>query len=143
MSHCKTPERFSTNFRSLSHLFPPFFTPGNPATALLRQDSHFSANFLHVHYATKLDFTKTKPKKKEKKKKKQAHFVSVAGSNLARRLDTILTLRNIALNGNTSRCKHAHTRENTHGNAFFMHIYTKKVKQSNSWWPMLWLRNGP
>lgn len=48
------------------------------ATAPLRQDSHFSAKFLHVHFATKFDFTNTK---------KQPRVVSnFAGSNLAQNL---------------------------------------------------------
>lgn len=47
-------------------------------TALLRQDSHFSAKFLHVHCATKFLILQ---------KQKQAHFrVKLAGSNLARNL---------------------------------------------------------
>lgn len=33
-----------------------YLSPEKLAAALRRQDSHFSANFLHVHFATKRDF---------------------------------------------------------------------------------------
>lgn len=33
-----------------------YLSPEKLAAALRRQDSHFSANFLHVHFATQRDF---------------------------------------------------------------------------------------
>lgn len=66
------------NFYRLQISFSTFSTPEKLATALPRQDSHFSAKFLHVHFATKFLILQ--------KNRTSTFCVKLAGSNLARDL---------------------------------------------------------
>lgn len=51
-----------------NYKFQIYLPPEKLAAALRRQDSHFSAKFLHVHFATKCDFILLLRKKKNKTK---------------------------------------------------------------------------
>lgn len=119
-SNCKTSHnvyKLQISVSTLSH-------QENWQQLFLRQDSHFSAKCLHVHFATKFWFYK----KKTNHTLCQSRWLKIGS-----KFDTIRPSE-IALNGKHTHKMCKNTREHTQ-KMHYAHIYP----QSNSWWRMLWI----
>lgn len=117
------PQTVSTNFKSLSQLFPPRQKTWRQLYygRIVTSVQHFCMCILQQNLILQ--------------KTKQAHFMSNSLAQFGSKFDTIWPSE-IALNGKqTHKCvsKHTWTRTTMH--------YAPIYQQSNSWWRMLWLRN--